>query len=242
MLRKPLARAVIAGCLACSTALIPMQPVRAQLAVFDGANFSQNLLTAARALQQINNQIQQLQNQAQMLANMARNLTSLNFSSLNQMISTLSQITNLMNQAQGIAFNVSATQSAFARLYPQQYASTVTTSQLFSDAQQRWQNSINAYQTTLSVQAQVAQNIQADTATLASLVNTSQGAAGNLQVLQAANQLIALLVKQQLQMQSLMAAQYRATSLELARGVESEEQARAARVIFLGSGNAYTPQ
>ena len=47
-------------------------PATAQWAVFDGANYAQNVLEAARALQQINNQIQSLQNEANMLMNMAR--------------------------------------------------------------------------------------------------------------------------------------------------------------------------
>lgn len=241
MLHKPIVRALVAACLACSTA-IPIHSAQAQVAVFDGANFSQNLLTAARALQQINNQIQSLQNQAQMLANMARNLQSLNFSSLNGMVSTLTQVSRLMDQGQGIAFDVAATETAFAKLYPQQYTATTGTNQLFADAHQRWQNSMSAFQQTLTVQAQVARNVEADTATLAGLVNASQGAVGSLQAQQAMNQLIALSVKQQLQVQSLMAAQYRATSLEQARDAESEEAARAAFNNFLGSGTAYTPQ
>jgi len=242
MLRKSIARALVAGCLVCSTALTPLHLAHAQLAVFDGANFSQNILTAARALQQINNQIRQLQNQAQVLANMARNLQSLNFSQLNQMVSTLSQVSRLMDQGQGIAFDVQATTQAFARLYLQQYAATVGSGQLFADAHQRWQNSMNAFQQTLVVQAQVARNVEADTGTLSALVNASQGAVGNLQAEQAMSQLIALSIKQQLQIQQLMAAQYRATSLEAARDAEGEEEARAAFDAFLGSGSAYTPQ
>ena len=38
----------------------------AQLTVFDPVNYQENLLSAARALEQINNQVRQLQNQAQM--------------------------------------------------------------------------------------------------------------------------------------------------------------------------------
>src|SRR5690606_31358944 len=52
--------------------------------VFDPTNYAENLLTAARSLEQINNQIQSLQNEAQMLINQAKNLTSLPFSSLQQ--------------------------------------------------------------------------------------------------------------------------------------------------------------
>ena len=44
---------------------------RAQWIVFDPTNYSQNVLTAARALEEVNNQIQSLENEAKMLANEA---------------------------------------------------------------------------------------------------------------------------------------------------------------------------
>lgn len=52
------------------------RPARAQWAVYDGANHVQNVLIAARTLQQIDNQITSLANQAQMLVNQGRNLAS----------------------------------------------------------------------------------------------------------------------------------------------------------------------
>lgn len=230
--------AVAIGCL---VAILHLRPAAAQYAVIDSSNLVQNTLTAARTLEQINNQVQELQNEVVMLANEARNLTSLNYSSLDQLTSTMAQISTLMNQAQGIAFNVTATQTAFAQQYPEQYAASVTGDQLMADAHQRWQNSMDAFQQTMTVQAQVATNVEADTGALSALVNASQGAVGNLQAQQATNQLVALSVKQQLQIQSLMAAQYRAQALEAARDAESQEQARAATEEFLGSGHAYTP-
>ena len=60
-------------------------PSYSQVVVFDPNNYAQNVLTAARALQQINNQITTLQNQAQMLFNQAKNLASLPYSSLQQL-------------------------------------------------------------------------------------------------------------------------------------------------------------
>jgi hypothetical protein len=42
----------------------PPAPAHAQWIVFDPTNFSQNVLTAARELQQVNNEIQSLENQA----------------------------------------------------------------------------------------------------------------------------------------------------------------------------------
>ncbi len=45
--------------------------------IYDPSNYAQNVLTAARTREQINNQITQLQNEAQMLINQARDLASL---------------------------------------------------------------------------------------------------------------------------------------------------------------------
>jgi P-type conjugative transfer protein TrbJ len=215
----------------------------AQWIVFDPQNYAQNLLEASRALQQINNQIQALQNQALMLQNMATNLNPLkDVSQLSSMVTSLSQITNLMNQAQGIAFNVNSTMAAWARAYPNSYPAGTGSATLTADAQQRWQNSMSAFQDTLKVQSQVVQNVQADTATLTNLTNTSQNATGNLAVSQATNQLIALSTKQQLQIQSLMAAQYRATALDQARNAEAEQDGQTQFETFLGSNTAYNPQ
>ena len=227
-------------------AVVITTPIEAQLfgsgIVFDPSNYAQNVLEATRALQQINNQIRQLQNEAMMLQNMGRDLTSLNSSQLGSMVTSLTQISGLMNQAQGIALSVSATNAAFAQSYPQTYSSTTSFPTLQADAHQRWQDAMSAFERTLQVQAQVAQNVQADAPVLSSLVNASQSAVGNLQVSQATNQLLALSIKQQLQIQNLMAAQDRATALEAARNAESEEAARAAFSDFMGSSSAYTPQ
>ena len=217
-------------------------PAQAQWAVFDASNFAENMLTAARALEQVNNQIQSLQNEAVMLENMARNLQSLDVNSLGQMTAALSQINGLMTQGNGIAFTVSATNTAFAQQFPSSYGSTLTTSQTLSDARTRWQSAMSAYSQTMQIQAQVDQNVQADAGTLSDLVTASQGAVGSLQAQQAANQLIALSAKQQMQIQTLMAAQYRAEALDQARKAQSEAAAQAMTTQFLGSGTAYTAQ
>src|SRR3546814_20138642 len=49
-------------------------PARAQFGgiVYDPSNYAQNVLTAARSLQAVNNQIRQIENQAQSLINQAK--------------------------------------------------------------------------------------------------------------------------------------------------------------------------
>ncbi len=71
-------RFILSGVVLVAAALAA-QPATAQFGgiVYDPTNYSQNILTAARTLEQINNQIRQLQNQATSLINEAKNLTTL---------------------------------------------------------------------------------------------------------------------------------------------------------------------
>jgi len=94
-----------------------MQPASAQLIVFDPNNYAQNVLTAARALQQINNQIVSLQNQAQMLINQAKNLATLPFSSLLQLEQSIQRTQQLLAQAQRIAYDIQQIDRAFSTTY-----------------------------------------------------------------------------------------------------------------------------
>jgi type IV secretion system protein TrbJ len=234
-------RATLAFAVLTIVPIVTPKPAAAQMAVIDAANLTQNVLTAARELQQIDNEIQSLQNEATMLENEAKNLSNLNFSSLDGITNDLNQISDLMNQAQGISFDVQSVEAAFQQTYPQEYASGTSIPQLLTGAQTRWQNARDAFQQTMTVQSQIAQTVQTDTGKLADLVNASQGAVGSLQASQATNQLLALSIKQQLQIQTLMVAQGRAETLNDADNAEAQQEGQAALNAFLGSSNAYTP-
>lgn len=226
--------------LAIALALVPVTQARA-LAVFDAANYSQNLLTAIRTLQMINNQVKQLRNEARMLINMARHLERMDYSSLSQLNQAISQINMLMQQAEGIAFDVQAAEQTFARYFPEQYQATVTYDELAADARQRWQYSMDAFRQTLRVQSHISQGVVADQQLLSALVSESQGAVGMLQAQQSTNQLIALTAQQEAKTHQLLAAQSRADALDRARRAAAQEQARAQFRRFIGDGQAYTP-
>src|SRR5260370_3542736 len=167
-------------------------PARAQSIVFDPNNYAQNVLTAARALQQINNQITSLQNQTQMLINQAKNLASLPFSSLQQLQSSIQRTQQLLNQAQRIAYDVQQINNAFSTTYAP--ASTSTSSQtLISNAQAPWQTSVAALQAALRVQAGVVATPDTHRTQLSPLVTSSQSATQALPPTQTANHLSALL-------------------------------------------------
>src|SRR5882672_957812 len=115
-LPRKLSTAAAAIALSLVIAVNGSQRLGAQVVVFDPSNYSQNILTAARTLDQINNQIKGLENQAQLLINGARNLTNLPTSVVAQLTSNINQINNLISQAKGLSFDVQKTQSDFERI------------------------------------------------------------------------------------------------------------------------------
>src|SRR5215467_6883044 len=189
-------------------------PAHGQILVYDPSNYAQNVLQAARALQQINNQTTSLQNQTRML----------------------------LNQAQRLAYDINQIDQAFQRTYPQSYAGSISTQQLLSDAQTRWQNALVGYHDALRVQAGVVQALDTTRTEIGPLVSSSQSAVGILQATQAGNQLVALQTRQLLDLTALIAAQSRAQSLDGARTTANAEQARIQLNQFLTGGRGYQAQ
>ena len=229
-----------------SAAMIAMMlstvPTSAQVIVYDPSNYVQNVLQAARALQQINNQITSLQNQTQMLLNQAKNLASLPYSSLQTIDQSLAATQQLFNQAQRLAYNIGQIDQTFQRLYPQSYGGTTSSQQLVNDAQSRWQNSLAGYQDALRVQAGVVSALDTTRVETDALIGSSQSAAGILQSSQAGNQLIALQTKQVADLTAVIVAQSRAQSLDGARAAANQEQARVQLNQFLTGGRGYQAQ
>ena len=236
----------LALALAVPVALSPMlaSPAHAQFGfgriVYDPSNYAQNLLTAARTLEQINNQITSLQNEAQMLINQARNLASLPYSSLQQLQQNLSRTQQLLSQAQNIAFEVGQIDQAFQQQYGNVSLST-TDAQLVADARSRWENTVGGLQDAMRVQAGAVGNIDSNRAEMAALVGQSQGATGALQATQAGNQLLALQSQQLSDLIAVISANGRADALTEAERATAAEQGRIQRERFLTPGTGYQP-
>ncbi|WP_266064124.1 P-type conjugative transfer protein TrbJ [Brucella intermedia] len=218
--------------------LVSVPPASAAWIVYDPTNYSQNLLSAARALEQINNQITSLQNEAQMLINQARNLASLPYSSLQQIQQSVQRTQQLLSQAQNIAFDVGQIDQAFQSKYAN-VSLSATDAQLVADAKERWRNSVGGLQDAMRVQATVVGNIDTNRTEMSQLVGQSQGATGALQATQAGNQLLALQSQQLSDLTALLAANGRATALTEAERAAAAEQGRVQRQRFLTPGSGY---
>ena len=217
---------------------LPAARCQAQVVVFDPNNYAQNVLTAARALQQINNQITSLQNQAQMLINQARNLANLPYSSLQQLQSSIQRTQQLLTQAQRIAYDVQQIDRAFSTTYAP-VSSGTSSHTLIANAQARWQTSIAGFQDALRVQTGVVGNLDTNRTQMSALVTSSQSASGALQATQAGNQLIALQAQQLADLTATVAAQGRAQSLEAAQRTSAQDQGREQLRRFLTPGAGY---
>ena len=208
--------------------------------VFDPWNYKENLLTAIRSLEEIQNQVKQLTNEAQMLTRMDLNLEQLGSSVGGDLESSLGDIESLLKKADGIAFSVTETDRELKALFPSEYATALTGDESLKATKQRWDETLSAFKRSMSLQAKVVENTTEDGSVLSDLLSKSSTAVGNLQAQQAGNELLGLNVKQQLQLQTLIATEQRAHGLERARTLASEEEARLRFKSFVGDGEAYT--
>lgn len=216
-------------------------PASAQLfgggIVYDPTNHAENILQATRALQQIDNQIRQLAHEIDMIEKMARDLESLPVEYVRAIIANrIRRIGKLMEEADGIGFGVEEVEREYEDLYPESYGETPPANAvLVEDARARWQQSRSAHKHTLLMVAETVRDNDRDAEALTGLVEESQTAVGNLQVLQAGNQIEAMSAQQLMQMEAMMAAHYRAEALDRARELQEAERGRARLQSFFGN-------
>ena len=211
----------------------PIPPVRA-LTVFDPANYAQNLLTAARTLQSVEQQIQQLANEAQTLLNMEKNLASLGDTIAPDLIKKLNTIRGLLDKAKGLTLNIKQLETAYGKLYPNSYETARSMDETLRTAQERWDTRLASFKASFGIQAQILDNIENDTTQLNALMSRSQDAIGAKSAIQANSEILALNVKQLMQLQTLLAVQGRAVSLEQSEQAANQEEARAYLKRFIG--------
>jgi P-type conjugative transfer protein TrbJ len=202
-------------------------PAAAQLAVFDPSNYAENVLQAARSLEQIRHQLESLQNEA-------RNLAPLGLKAAGALEADLSRVNALLGEAGRLSADVEGLRDQFERQYGEA-ADRGSAPALAEAADARWRNSADALRRTLQVQAAVAGGLSATNAQALALARAGEDATGALQALQAGDQLLAVQSKQLADLSALLAAQGRAQALEQARAAAAAADGRARLARFLGS-------
>jgi type IV secretion system protein TrbJ len=231
-----LLRAVLAACLASAAGW----PAHAQWVVTDPLNLIQTALNAARALEQISNQVTQITNQVRQLENDAKNLARLGRSYSPEMLAKLREMDQLLTEARGLALQVNDTRHALSQLYSGDYRSTDIAAR--AQAASRQLDAARAsLHTSLLVQARATEQMRADQATLQALSAASADAEGALSAQQATNEFLAFQAQQTMRLQALLVAESRADALRQAREMEAEARARVQHEHFFSGAQSAHP-
>ena len=235
--------------LVCALTLMVAAPAFAQLAVFDPANFGQNVLTAARSLQsnmnqaaEIANQVQQLGQQIMMVSNQGRNLQALPDSLLQNYQSSFGQLLQQTSQINGLMGNLGTLQSQYQQQYPSWANSSLQMGQL-NTLEQAWRTQdASNYRSALASGATILQQLPTSQADIARLGQDSQNAPGALSAIQAGNNL-SVAIAGQLQDLNTQTATFQQAELQHMAARTSGDAAAnaAAKGLWKGFGHAPMP-
>lgn len=223
--------------LALAVAVSPMmdpQPAAAQgMVVHDPANVAQNVLQAARALQQVNNQITQIEQQVRMLRSLDLQLAP-------EVTQTISAARELFGQAQAIRYNLNTIATEIRTLYPDDYRSLGLDDMLRrSDA---WvAESRASVERLVAQQARAAQGLDRTETQINRALAASGAAEGQTSAIQASNQMLGVLSAQLAQMQALQIAQSRALAAERLERAAREERAKEVQRRAFPAGRTPPP-
>lgn len=212
-------RQIIAGALAvaavATTALTPIAPAQAQMAVVDVRAIAQQLKAVQQGLQQLQQLQQQTANSQSMLQKLGSNISP-------ELGSIVGDATSIMKSAQGIGYSAKSVTSQMDSMYPKsmlgmswdQIASATTA--MSNASRQTRQEAFEAQNAIVDSQTRTQNAVSG-------AVSASQAAAGQTAALQATNQLLAALSTQLTGLQTLLLTQMRA-----AQSIDAQNAALAA--------------
>lgn len=203
-----------------ATAFIVPRPASA-IVVYDPTNHIQNVLTAARALEQIRIQTDQLTAQI-------RSLAQSPYDHAAQIGDAMRALDELNAQARGLASTVRGLDRQFEDLYPGNMNAR-TAMQRLEAASRRIEMSRQTAQDLARTAASVEASRTARTGRMAGAIAASRAAEGETGAIQSSVQALGVLSEQLENLQTLMAAQSRLAAQEAAERAAQREEAIAAR-------------
>lgn len=250
-------RRILLACITAVSVFIAGTPfnARAQWAVFDPANFTENVLTTYHTLQanvddatKIANQINQISNQIESLQNEALNLVALPESLVGSYRNNMQNLMGSIQRIKGLEGNLSNMRDQYRTMYPSTYASDAAWQNLDSQVK-KWNETDSAnMEDALATGASVLDKLPSTQTDIARLGEDSAQAQGALSAIQAGNQL-SMNVAGQLQSLNAQTATYQQAMLQHASADASgNAAARAAGAHAVGDwptkttlGNSGTP-
>lgn len=193
-------------------------PTKAQAAiVYDPTNHIQNVLTAARALEQIRIQTEQLTAQI-------RSLAQSPYDHAAQIGDAMRALNELNSQARGLASTVQGLDRQFEDLYPGNLTAR-TAMQRLEAASRRIEMSRQTAQDLARTAASVESSRAGRTRRMAGAIAASRAAEGETGAIQSSVQALGVLSEQLENLQTMMAAQSRLAAQEAATRAADRQQA-----------------
>ncbi|MDD3761523.1 MAG: P-type conjugative transfer protein TrbJ [Acidithiobacillus sp.] len=208
-----------------------------------GATLPEQIKQEITAGDQLAKAAEQVQNQLQMLLNEARNLENLPQNFEQQMLGEVQQLSQIVGQGQSLSYAGQNIVSQFEQEYPGAANATQNFGQYVQDYQ-NWNTTTNQdIQNALQQQQLDAQDFTTEDQAVQSALSASQSAAGRMQVLQAANQVASVEVKQLQHMQSTTMAYEDAQMAyeKQQKAIQNGSALDAANGMFSGGSNTVLP-
>lgn len=224
----------------------PVPSALAQIPVTDVLNLGQNIMTQLNTLAATVNQLTQITNQMTQIANQVKNLQQLPAgaaaSLLGNFTTQSTQMTGTMSTIGGLAQNISTLSSNYNGLYPNPSGGApLTSGQMLSQLQAWLTQSRQTYQGAYAAQARVIAALPQNSADVSSIMSQSQASQGNLDAVQAGNQLQAQVAAQLIQLNAQQAAMNQAQADWLAHQAQLEANAaQTAKQNAASLSNTYT--
>jgi type IV secretion system protein TrbJ len=212
---RKLRSSVVAGALAfgLAGAVIGMHPAAGSMIVYDPNNYSQNLLQAIRALDQLRTMTRQLETELRMIQ-------TLGTTKRDDIQSVMRKMESLLYQTDGLGFDLERIGDDFEVLYPEEYNSE-DYRRIAAQAERWTAQNRAAVRESMSTTSLAAENLARHDQRLQELLAASDSAVGTTAAIQAGNQILASLGAQIADMSALIIAQNRAVDSKAA-----EEEAR----------------
>lgn len=218
MQRRLISLLVGAALVAIGAATLAASPAQAQRIVYDPTNYAQNMLSAARALEQIRNQIQQIEQAAAMLRQNPLQLSP-------ELSQSITDARALFETAQGIAFDARSVGEDLRTLYPETWEDFDLDSVLGqSDVWMR--ESRQSLERAMEAEARAARSIESTRGRIDRALQSSSGSEGQTGAIQASNQLLGIQASQLAEIHVLLIAQGRALETERMERLAREERGR----------------
>ncbi len=214
-----------------ATGALCTAPVHAQWAVYDAANWWENLITQLRAVQSNINEVQQIRNQIQQYQTMLKNTDGLTGGSWDQANDAMGRLADVMQEGQGISIAAGNYDSAFRARFP-----GYKPQENYSESYKKWnQTSRDSVLGALKVANMQTDGIQTEQQAISALRSAASSSGGQKAALDAGNQIALAQVNQMQQLRELMVAQMQAQGTYMA----AQDQAAAARSTSIREASRY---